>query len=134
VSFETALHKAVFERLSGFSGLPDVYDHVPQQRDSGSDVSFPYITVGDDTHVPFDTDDSVGAESTITVHAWSRKRGRAEVKGIQAGIREALQRFDLDVEGFALVTIEFDYSESFMDQDTLTRHGVQRFRVLLDQT
>lgn len=133
MSFEAELQKAVFDRLSGFTGMPDVYDHVPQPTDGGSDVPFPYVTIGDDTHVPFDTDDSVGSEATITIHSWSRTRGRKEVKEIQASIRAALQRFELNVLGFALVTIEFESSDSFMDPDTLTRHGVSIFRVLLDQ-
>lgn len=133
MSFETELQKAVHARLTGFSGMPDVYDHVPQVADSGSNAPFPYLTIGDDLHIPFDTDDSVGSESTITIHSWSRSEGRAEVKSIQALIREALQRFELDVDGFALVTVEFDSSESFMDPDAETRHGVSRFRVLLDQ-
>lgn len=133
MSFESALQLAVYERLTSVSGLPEVYDHVPQQADSGSNVPFPYLTVGDDTHIPFDTDDSVGSESTITIHSWSRARGRAEVKEIQAGVRAALQRFDLDVDGFATVTVEFDFSETFMDPDTITRHGVSRFRILLDE-
>lgn len=133
MSFEAELQRAVFDRLSGFSGMPDVYDHVPQAADSGSAVPFPYVTIGDDIHIPFDTDDSVGAESTITIHSWSRARGRKEVKEIQAAIRSALQRFDLVVDGFALVTVEFDSSESFMDPDALTKHGVSRFRVLLDE-
>lgn len=133
MSFETEIQKAVFERLSGFTGMPTVYDHVPQPPDSGSAAQFPYVTIGDDTHIPFDTDDSVGAESTITIHSWSRARGRAEVKEIQATVRAALQRFDLDVDGFALITVEFDSSESFMDPDALTRHGISRFRILLDQ-
>jgi hypothetical protein len=134
VSFESSLQQAVYLRLSGFSGMPDVYDHVPQAADGGSSVPFPYVTLGDDIHVPFDTDDSVGSEATITLHTWSRARGRKEVKDIQATIRDALQRFELEVDGFALVTVEFDSSESFMDPDALTRHGVSRFRVLLDQT
>jgi len=134
MSFEAELQRAVFDRLSGFSGLPEIYDHVPQQADSGSNVPFPYVTIGEDTHIPFDTDDSVGSEATITIHSWSRSEGRAEVKEIQTGIRSALQRFELDVNGFALVTIEFESSESFMDPDAMTRHGVSRFRVLLDQS
>ena len=133
MSFEAALQKAVFDQLSAHSGLPDIYDHVPQQGDSGSDVPFPYIVVGEDIHVPFDTDDSVGSEATITIHSWSRLKGRAQVKALQASIRAALQRVELDVEGFALVTIEFDSSESFVDFDGISRHGISRFRVLLDQ-
>jgi hypothetical protein len=133
MSFETEIQKAVYERLSGYSGMPDVYDHAPQSSDSGTDTPFPYVTLGDDTHIPFDTDDSVGAESTITIHSWSRSRGRAEIKQIQGTVRAALQRYELEVDGFDLITIEFDFSESFMDPDTFTRHGVQRFRILVDQ-
>lgn len=133
MSFQSPLQIAVYQRLSGFTGLPTVYDHVPQQADSGSNAPFPYIVIGDDTHLPFDTDDSSGAESTITVHTWSRSEGRIETKQIQDGIYEALHRHDLDVSGYNIVTMDFESSESFMDPDNETRHGVSSFRILLDE-
>lgn len=134
MSFELELQRAVYDRLVNFSGMPDVHSRVPQASDSGSDAPFPYVTIGEDMHMPFDTDDSVGSEAVITIHIWSRARGWKEIKEIQATIRAALQRFDLAVAGFALVTIEFDSSDPpFMDPDAITGHGVSRFRVLLDE-
>lgn len=127
MSFEHALQQAIYAYLNGFAGLPSVYDEVPPNP------TFPYIAIGDDTHVPFDTDDSLGSEAIVTIHTWSRYRGRKEAKTIQGIIYQRLTRAPIPVTGFALVTIEFDYSEVLVDPDGITRHGVQRFRVLLDQ-
>lgn len=107
--------------------MPPIYDDVPQ------DAAFPYVTLGDDTHLAFDTDDSLGAESTIVVHVWSRYRGRKEVKEIQSLIYERLVRQFIPVQDHDLITIEFEYSDVIMDPDGMTRHGVQRFRVLTER-
>src|SRR5690606_34355650 len=107
--------------------MPDVYDDVPQ-----SASSFPYVVIGEDTHIPWDTDDSVGSESTITLHVWSRYRGKKEAKDIQGLIYQALNRYELAVDGFHLVTLEFDYSDVLLDADGHTRHGVCRYRALVE--
>ena len=72
-----ALQQAVFARLGAFAALTAlvgarIYDHAPQ------DATFPYVVIGDDTTIPFDTHSTVGGEHTITVHTWSRYRGRSE--------------------------------------------------------
>src|SRR5690606_12670206 len=122
----TALQTAVHNRLSGYAGMPDVYDDVPQ-----SSSSFPYVVIGEDTHIPWATDDSVGAETTVTLHVWSRYKGKKEAKDIQALIYQALNRYELSVDGYELVTLEFEYSDVILDADGLTRHGVSRFRSLV---
>lgn len=128
MSFEAALQKAVYERLSGYASMPPVYDDVPQNAPAH------YVVIGEDTHVPYDTDDSVGSESTITIHQWSKShRGKAEVKATQGLIYSALNRHELTIEDHHLVTLEFEYSESMLDPDGLTRHGVVRYRALLEQ-
>lgn len=134
MSFEAALQSAVFGRLSGYSGMPTVYDDVPDAPSNQElpDSYFPYVVVGEDTHAEWDTDDSTGAESTITLHVWSRYKGKKQAKDVQALIYEALHRYDLDVEGFHLVTIEFEYSDVFLDADGKTRHGVCRYRALVE--
>lgn len=126
MSFETALQTAVHNRLSGYPGMPDVHDDVDP------DAAFPYVVIGEDTHIPWDTDDSVGAESTVTLHVWSRYRGKKEAKDIQGLIYEALNRHELSVDGYHLVTLEFEYSDVILDADGLTRHGVSRFRSLVE--
>jgi hypothetical protein len=113
--------------------LPAIYDHVPEPADSGSDISFPYVTVGDDTALDWDTDTSVGKEATITIHSWSRYRGRKEVKEIQGAIYDCLHLSQLNVFGYDTVQCLSEYSETLVDPDGLTRHGVQRFRIILDK-
>ena len=118
------IQAAIFAQVSSI-GYP-VFDHVPQ------DTEFPYIVIGDDTSIPWDTDDSIGSETTCTIHVWSRHRGRKEVKEIMRTIYEALHRQELSIIGGSLVECQAELQESFMDPDGLTRHGVIRFRLTVD--
>lgn len=125
MSFASEIQQAVFDRLASDSSLT-VYDHVPE------DAAFPYVVIGEDTHVPFDTDDSLGAESTVTIHVWSRYRGKKEAKDMQGTIYDALTRQELTIDGYDLITIEFEYSDVLLDPDGITIHGVSRFRFIVD--
>lgn len=134
---ETSIQAAVYVALTGNAALMDlvtgVHDAVSQPADSGSQLAFPYVVVGDDTHIPFDTDTSVGADTTITIHVWSRHEGRKEVKEIQGAIYDVLHRQSIPITGFHLVGIDWLGSESFTDSDGLTRHGVQTFRITVEE-
>ncbi len=126
-----ALQTALYARLANYaplSALADaVYDHVPQ------DAAFPYVQVGEIDGTEWDTDTSLGSDDTVTIHVWSRYRGRLETHQIQDAIYGALHRHALAVDGAHVVTVEFEFADSLLDPDGLTRHGVQRFRVLLNQ-
>lgn len=131
MSFETALQTAIYVALSNDAPLSalvmGVYDDVPQSS------AFPYVTIGEDVHTEWDTDTSSGSDATITIHAWSRAPGRKETKQIQGAIYDALHRSNLAVTGYATVGVDWQQSESFIDADGETRHGVQTFRVILDE-
>ena len=137
MSYEYAIQDCIADTLKSDSPLmamvQGVYDSVPQANDAGSGSSFPYVTIGEDTHVEWDTDTELGADVTITIHTWSRYRGRKEVKNIQGRIYEILHRANLSVSGYHLVGIDWLQSESFMDTDGLTRHGVQTFRITIEE-
>ena len=124
------VQKAIVARLRAYSALTDivsgVFDDVPQ------DAEFPYVAIGDMTLIPFDTFDTVGDEQTIMIHTWSDYRGRKEVKTIQAHIYGALNRHELDLDNGTLIGCDQELSEDFVDADGLRRHGVQRFRLLVD--
>lgn len=127
-AMETALQKAIYTVLSGALSC-DIYDDVPQD----TDATFPYVTVGDTTFAPFDTDEAVGGEVTVTIHVWSRYEGRAETKGLQDDIYAALHRQTFSVVGYSLIGSLFEHSESFLDSDGKTRHGVSRFRITITE-
>jgi len=137
MSAELEIQKAIYAALSTDSPLnavvKGVYDHVPQPSDSGKENDFPYVTIGDDTAIDWDTDTSVGKEATITIHSWSRYRGRQEVKQIQGLIYDRLHLSQISVTGYDTVQCLSEFSESMVDPDGLTRHGVQRFRLIIDK-
>jgi hypothetical protein len=125
------LQRAVYERLTGFSALTalvtGVYDHVPQT------AALPYVVFGEPVTIPHDTDDTVGAEHDFVIHVWSDHRGQMETKEIQQQIYAALHRYNLQTSAGLVFNCECELQESFLDVDGLTRHGVQRFRVLMNE-
>ena len=123
---------ALLAKDARFPGSPAIYDHVPQEADSGNDAAFPYVVIGADRFSEWDTDDSQGFEVKVTIHAWSRQKGRAEIKRIQQEIYNALHRFELEVEGAKVVTLQQGFAESFVEPDGITRHGVQEYHLILD--
>lgn len=121
-----ALQVAIFEHLTIQLAPVSVFNKAPQNQ------AQPYVLVGDDLHLPWDTDDSVGAESVLTLHIWSVQRGSKEVKTIQGQIYEALHRHELIVDGFSTITLEFESAEILEDPDGVSTHGVSKFRTLLE--
>jgi len=139
---EAAIQVAILTRLRAFSGLTDllaagaasITDYKPQSGTPEDDGPFPYVTIGDDEHLPWDTDTSDGLESDLRIHVWSRIRSRMPVKLIQAQVKAALQHHDLFIGGGAVsVLLYFDGSNVTPDPDGKTHHGIQTFRLLTDE-
>lgn len=130
------LQKAIFSALTAnaniMSEVTGVFDHVPQPLDAGDDSQFPYITIGEGVVNEFDTDDFLGFDSRVVVHVWSRQRGRKETKELQSLIYDALHRSQLTITNYHFISCDHEFSDTFVDPDGLTRHGVQSFRVLFD--
>jgi len=136
MGFSTAIQSAVFSRLKNYSPLTAiikaVYDDVPQPADSGKLATFPYVVIGDDSIVEWDTDTELGADATVTIHIWSRAKGRKEVKAITDVIYNALHRYDIIVTGYSLVGVDWVSAQSFLDADGITRHGIAVFRITIE--
>lgn len=120
---ELDIQKAVFAKL-GTLTVP-VYDAVPDNAKP------PYVVIGDDTLAPFDTDGASGFEATISIHTWSTYRGRKEIKEMQGAIYDLLHRAQLTFSGYTFLGCDSELSESFIDADGVTRHGIQRFRIFI---
>ena len=127
-----AVQQAVHTALTGDAALialvpaARITDHVPQ------DSAFPYISIGESSAGEWDSKDSDGMEQTLTINAWSQYRGLKEVKQIMGAIVDALDKAALTVTGHDLVLLRFEFSDTMLDPDGLTRHGVQIYRVLTD--
>ena len=128
---EMDLQAAVYALLVADASLMGlaaaVYDHVPQN------AVFPYVVIGEDAAAADDTDDTASADHVITIHTWAAYRGLKQVKQLQQYIYAALHRTTLTVNGVTGATeCSVESSDNFLDSDGLTRHGVQRVRVLID--
>jgi len=108
-------------------GTPAVFDHVPQ------DAAFPYVLVGEPVGVDHDTDDTLGWDAEVTIHQWSRFRGFGEVERIQRETDEALNRAEPVVVDARIVTLHRVSVDGVLDPDGLTRHGIHRFRAIVDE-
>lgn len=107
-------------------GASSVLDHVPQS------TPYPYVVVGEATTAPFDSKTEDGMDQTITLHAWSTFNGMSEIKEIMAAVVEVLDRANISVTGHDLIDISFLSSEAKLEEDGVTRHGIQKFRVLTE--
>lgn len=132
VSAETALQQAIYTALTGnaslMAAITGVHDSV------GEATGFPYVTIGDGTAIPWDTKTSDGQEHTVTIHTWTQYRGRKQTKEIMDLVYSVLHNSALTVVGHQTVLCQFDFSETLKDPDGVTHHGVQRFRVLTEDT
>jgi|SRR5690606_17449793 len=131
MSFETAVQTALFNALSTNLDIAllvsGVFDSVPDA------TGYPYITIGEAIHNEWDTDNTIGHQVSVTVHTWSRARGRAQTKAIQGEIYNALHRAHLTHPDYRFVGTDFEDSQTMMDADGLTRHGIQTFRIYIDK-
>jgi len=100
-----------------------VYDDVPEG------AAFPYISIGDGTVADWGTKTTIGAEVTLTLHAWSRHGGRKEAKQILDAVHGALHQQPLAMAGHTPLDVRFEFAEDFLDEDGLTRHAVARYAV-----
>lgn len=123
-----ALQQSVFSTLESALAPTRVYDDVPPN------TKMPYVVVGDDTAAQWDSALGRGEDLTLTIHAWSNYRGKREVKLLMAQIKDALHDQALSVAGHQLVQLTFEFVETFVDADGVTRHGVIRFRALTLQS
>ena len=128
-NYASELQQTVFNALDQSSTLQnlvtDVYDFVPES------TAFPYVKIGEQTMVDDGTKDKKGSDFTIEVHTFSRYRGSVEIKNIMSVVYDILHESSLSVSGASLVNMRFEFSDIIKENDGLTTHGLQRFRVFV---
>ena len=118
------IQTAIYERLSAELTYP-VFDHVPQK------TTYPYVNIGEDTVNQDDTQTYTGMSGTLNIHTWSQKRGRTEIKNMMKDIYVALHRWPVTLSDGNCWELIFDFADSIMDSDGETRHGIQRFKIMV---
>lgn len=124
------LQKAIFAALNGsVTGMDGA--NVPIFDDVPEGTEYPYVVIGEETSANNGTKSLDGLEHTLTIHAWSRYRGRREIKEIMQSVYENLHNAAISVTGASLVNIRQEFNTTLAETDGITRHGVMRFRVAM---
>lgn len=125
---DLALQEAIFVTLSQDSTLNNlvngVFDGVP------ATAQLPYLTIGEITSQDWSTKTFEGQRHSVTIHAYATRESRAGLKDIMTRIYELLHGQNPALNAHRLVTLRFQFSETFLDADRRTVHGVIRFRAL----
>jgi len=126
------VQKAIFAALTGDAALVAmlgglrVYDHTP------ADVPFPYITFGRTSVYDWSTGTESGTEQLLTLHIWSKGRGKAETHQIMERVKARLHDAGLALEGHHLANLRLEFSEVLFDEDLTVHHGLLRFRAVTE--
>jgi hypothetical protein len=126
MGFEAELQKTMFSVLDG-NVSAGVYDDPPKRP------SYPYLIIGDDSFIPFDTDDTVGRDVIASVHIWDNYDGKKRIKEVMGEVDQILNRAELSIIGYDSINCVFDSSDQFLEPDGKTRHGVLTYRLLIDE-
>ena len=130
MSFGLVIQQAIFTQLDNdatLTAVAAVYDNAPQ------DVAMPYVTIGEDVLSEWDTDTELGMVASVTIHTWSRERGRKQTKTLQGYVYDALDRVTLSAAGYKFISIDHQSTNSILDTDGLTRHGIQEFKIIIER-
>lgn len=132
ISSALALQQSIVAALSADAGVlatlggARIYDDTPQP------AIFPYVTIGQTTARSADGDLSPADEHVVTLHVWSRARGRREALGVNDAIRSALHDQPLTLTDHTLVNLRHEFSEARRERDGDTIHGIARFRAVTE--
>ncbi len=123
-----ALQRSIYALLMAdpqlASMISGIFDHVP------GGAKLPYIVIGEATAADWSAKGINGQRHTVTLHIWEKSRGRSEARTIMARLYDILNDADLALENGVLVLFRFDFSETLLDVDGETHHGIMRFRAL----
>ncbi len=130
-SFE--LQTAIYTALNNDNTLTNtlsavIVDDVPHG------TSYPFVTIGEARGNDYSTKTEIGSEQVIELDIWSQYKGSKECKQIMDRIHNLLHDSNLNVSGFNLINMRFDFSNIMRDPDGTTRHGVMRFRAIILDT
>ena len=126
VTLQTTVYNALLASnpLTTKLGGNNIYDFVPEN------TAFPYVKIGDQTMVDDGTKTKKGTDFTLIIHTFSRYRGSKEIKEIMSLVYDVLHESSLSVSG-AMNNMRFEFADIIKENDGLTTHGMQRFRVFV---
>lgn len=126
------LQKAIYAALAGDAALVaqlgglHIHDHAP------AGVPFPYLTFGRTSVYDWSTGTESGTEQLLTLHVWSKAKGKSEAHALMETVGARLNDAALSLDGHQLVNLRLEFSEIVFDEELAVHHGLLRFRAVTE--
>ena len=128
-NLQRAIYTALTGNLALMAQINGVYATKPQDDDSGDSSAFPYVSIGDERAIPWDTKTNFGASVAVPIDIWSRSGNYIEAKDIGQAIWRALHHKPMTIaEANHTMTI-MESAVYIDDPDGQTKHGALSFSV-----
>ncbi len=128
-----SLQQAIFAALTAdatlttlLGGAQQIHDQAPQG------APLPYVTFGPLSARDWSTGTDGGEEHSVTLHVWSRGRGKKQAHELLGCLRASLHDRALSLSGHRLVNLRHEVSEARRHPDGETVHGLVRFRAVTE--
>jgi hypothetical protein len=128
LALQTGLRTALLADTALVTALggDQVFDDVPRE------APFPYITIGDIDTRDWSTQTSRGHEHIVTLHLWSRYRGRKQVQDLIAEVDRILDGGDPPLQGHRLVNLSTVFWTAQREPDGEVYRGTVRLRAVTE--
>ena len=121
------LHEAQIVRIEALTSYK-VFDENPENE------SYPYVDMEEITAKPWLDKLEDGMEVYSTIHVWSQYHGRKEADEMADKILQALSSSAIAVgSNFRTALDRLDGYNLLVDLDGKTRHGILRFKYLIEE-
>lgn len=103
-----------------------VFDHAP------ANVAFPCISFGRAAASDWSTATEDGVELLLTLHVWSKAKGKREALEIMDAVRAVLHDAAPALDEHRLVNLRLVSAEARYDEDQAVQHGLMRLRAVTE--
>ncbi|MEM7270528.1 MAG: DUF3168 domain-containing protein [Pseudomonadota bacterium] len=135
MAFAAPLQTALYATLTGAPELASVAGRIFDDAPHGStDVSEPYVTIGDEDVSPWNTATEVGAIHEVEIRIYSPVRGFLSVKEIAGSVCEVLCGTAPLLTRGRIVTHEFTGAETKREEQGALRRISLTFRFVIEDT
>lgn len=128
MSASAELQRAIHEALASEPELTAILGSGRIHDMAAANVPYPYITLGRTSMYDWSTGTELGTEHLVTLHIWSKAKGKREAHEIMDLVANRLHDAELDLEGHHLVNLRLEFSEIVYDENVSVHHGLLRFR------
>ena len=112
--------------LTSLLGGDRIYSNPPPA------TKFPFMTIGQSVVTDWSTGTEDGSEHSLTLHIWSRADSASEVHEIIQAVRDLLHDQSLLLDDHYLINLRHEFTQSRIDPDGETLHGIVRYRAVTE--